>query len=140
MIIPIVGVWIAVSPNTFRKMIVDTFHPGEARAAYDTEKLALRSFGFLRLLYAFPKDSAVLSPADPPHSGRVGVTTVTTWHLHTKSVYLRQKWSSSFQGLMLPLNTYLRNGCRRCHFCSTIARLLLGFFTVSVSYTRCGLA
>ena len=90
MIVPIVRTWIAVSPYAFRKMVIDTFHPGEARAANDTDELALRSFGFLRLFHAFPKDSAVFGLADPPHSSRVGVTAVTTWHLHSKSVYLKR--------------------------------------------------
>ena len=85
MIEPIVRFWIAVSLNTFRKMVVDTFHPGEARAANDTEELALCSFGFLRLFHAFSKDSAVFGPADPPHSSRVGVIAFTTWHLHSRS-------------------------------------------------------
>ena len=83
MIVPSVRIWIAVSSNAFRKMVIDIFHPGEARAAIDAAELALCSLGFLRLFHAFPKDSAVVGPADPPHSA------VTTWHLHLKSVYLK---------------------------------------------------
>ena len=95
MIVPIVRIWIAVSPNTFLKMVVDILYTGKARIAYDAAETALRPFGFLRFFFAFLKDSAVFGPADPPHSGRVGVIAFTTWHLHTKSVYLRHKWSSS---------------------------------------------
>ena len=85
-IVPIVRIWIAVFPNTFREMVIDILHTGEARAAYDTEELALCSLGFLWLFHAFSKDSAVFGLADPPHFSRVGVTTVTAWHLLSRSV------------------------------------------------------
>ena len=74
-------------------MVIDTYHPREARAANDTDELALRSFGFLRLFHAFDKDTAVFGLANPPHSGRVGVTAVTavtSWHLSSMLVNLKR--------------------------------------------------
>lgn len=90
MIPPVVRIWVAVFPNTFREMVIDTYHSREARAANDTDELALRSFGFLRLFHAFDKDTAVFGLANPPHSGRVGVTAVTSWHLNSMSVNLKR--------------------------------------------------
>ena len=95
MIVPIVRIRIAVFLNTSRKMVIDIFHPGEARAANYAHEFALRSVGCLRLFHAFSIDSAVSGLADLPHSRSVGVTAFTTWHLYSKSVFLKRKGSSS---------------------------------------------
>ena len=129
-------------------MVIDILHPGEVRAAIDTHEVALHSWVFLRPLHAFSIDSAVSGPADLPYSRPFGETAFTTWHLHSRSVYLKRKKTKvieqDIKGQVLYSNTYLRNGCRgvvfRSHLCPTTARLGFHFFAVSVLSTRCGLS